>query len=326
MSLTPAVLFPGQGSQEPGMGRDAAEADSAVMDLWKKAEAVSKLPLREIYWDSEDAAAQADTRALQPALTVVNLSLWRSLAPKLKVTAAAGHSLGEYSAIAAAGVLPEAVVLELTALRGVLMSQADPSGVGAMAAVLKLSLADVEACVAKAAEATGEMLVVANYNTPGQIVISGTKAAVGKAQELVKEAKGRALPLPVSGAFHSPLMREAAGDLAKAIDAIGKGAWNNARFPIYANAVGRAATEADDIRDLLKIQMTSSVRWIDTISAQWTAGVRLFVECGPKGVLSKMVGPILQAHAPAAAAHSDETPAWQAQSVAGLAEIAALSL
>lgn len=326
MSLSPAVLFPGQGSQEPGMGRDAAEADAAVMDLWKKAEAVSKLPLREIYWDSEDAAAQADTRALQPALTAVNLGLWRSLAKKLKPTAAAGHSLGEYSALAAAGVLPETAVLELTALRGRLMSEADPSGSGAMAAVLKLALPDVEACVREAAEATGELLVVANYNTPGQIVVSGAKAAVAKIQELVKEAKGRAIPLPVSGAFHSPLMREAAAELAKAIDAIGKGSWNNARFPIYANASGRALSEAEVVRDSLKTQMTSSVYWIDTVTNQWRDGARLFVECGPKGVLAKMVGPILQAYAPAAEAHGETSPAWFVTSAGSLAEVAALSV
>ncbi len=307
------------------MGRDTAEADAAVMDLWKKAEAASKLPLREIYWDSEDQAAQADTRALQPALTVVNLSLWRELSKKLKPAAAAGHSLGEYSALAAAGVLPEAAVIELVALRGRLMSEADPHGVGAMAAMLKLGRAEVEACVAKAAEVTGEMIVVANYNTPGQIVVSGTKAAVAKAQELAKELKGRAVPLPVSGAFHSPLMREAAAEMNKAIDALGKGAWNNARLPVYPNAKGKAVSEAGELRDLLKAQMTSSVYWIDTIASQWSDGVRLFVECGPKGVLTKMVEPVLKAHAPAAAAHSEERPAWVAAGVGSLEAAIAFS-
>ena len=326
MPISSALLFPGQGSQEPGMGRDAAEADAAVMDLWKKAEAASGLPLREIYWDSEDQTAQADTRALQPALTVVNLSLWRALSRKLNPSATAGHSLGEYSARAAAGVLPEATVIELVALRGKLMSEADPHGVGGMAAVLKLSQPEVEACVAKAAEASGEMIVVANYNTPGQIVISGTKAAVAKAQELVKEAKGRAVPLPVSGAFHSPLMKEAACEMGKAIAAVGKGSWSNARFPVYANATAKPASDSEAIRDSLTIQMTSSVYWISTIAAQWDNGARVFVECGPKGVLTKMVEPILKAHAPAAAASSDATPAWTATGVGTLEAIHALSL
>ncbi len=326
MSLFSAVNFPGQGSQEPGMGRDAAEAEVEVMALWKKAEAASRLPLREIYWDSEDAAAQADTRALQPALTVVNLSLWRPLSKRLTPAAVAGHSLGEYSALAAAGVLPEAAVIELVALRGRLMHEADPNGVGAMAAVLKLGPAEVEACVRKAGEATGEMIVAANYNTPGQTVISGTKAAVAKAQELVKEAKGRAVPLPVSGAFHSPLMQEAAGELAKAVDALGKGTWNKARFPVYANATGRPAVDAEAIRDRLKRQMTSSVHWVDTIRRQWDDGARLFVECGPKGVLTKMVEPILRDHAPAVAAHSESAPAWNAMGAGSLANIAALPL
>ena len=195
MSTVPtAVLFPGQGSQEPGMGRDVAEASKEAMELWKKAEQISGLPLRAVYWESDDAAL------LQPALTVVNVTLWQALSGKLSPACAAGHSLGEYSALAAAGALSPESTLELVSLRGKLMADADPDGKGGM----------VNEIAKAAAEATGEILIVANHNTPAQFVISGTKAAVEAALPLVKEKKGRAVPLPVSGAFHSPLMDTAA--------------------------------------------------------------------------------------------------------------------
>ena len=316
----PALLFPGQGSQEPGMGRDLADADADAMDLWKKAERISGIALREIYWDG-DESRMADTRNLQPALTVVNLSLWRKLSAKLAPLAAAGHSLGEFSAMAAAGVLPVDVVLELVSLRGRLMSQADPHGKGTMAAVVKLTLAQVEACVAEARDSSGETLVVANHNTPGQFVVSGTAAAMAVLQEKVKTAKGRAVPLSVSGAFHSPLMAEAAAEFAQAVDAVGKGSWSNARFPVYCNASPSAESDASALKNLMRKQMTSPVYWIDTVARLWDAGARLFVECGPKGVLGKMVGPILQAHSPAAAAHCDECPAWRVAGVGGMREL-----
>lgn len=291
MMMKTAILFPGQGSQESGMGRDLAESCREAMDLWKQAEKISKLDLRAIYWEGDDAS-MADTRALQPALTVVNVNLWRALAGKISPVATAGHSLGEYSSLATAGVLGVNATLELVSLRGRLMAEADPEGKGAMAAMLKLSLADAESAVREVAESTGEMIGIANYNTPGQYVASGTKAAIAALQDEVKKKKGRALPLPVSGAFHSPLMREAATEMAKALE---KASWSPAKFAVYPNVTGKATTDAGELKKLLLDQMTSSVRWIDTISRQYTDGVRRFIECGPKGVLSKMVKPVLDA-------------------------------
>lgn len=312
-----AVLFPGQGSQEPGMGRDLAEADREYMELWKKAEKVSGLELRSIYWEGSEKD-MADTRCLQPALTVANINLWKKIASKILPSAVAGHSLGEFSALAAAQVLPIDVLLDLVSLRGRLMSEADPQGNGAMAAVLRLSLSQVEACVAEAREKTGQELLVANHNTPSQFVVSGTKAAVAEVQEGVKTIKGRAVPLAVSGAFHSPLMAEAAAEFTKALDAIPGTAWSKARFSVYCNADPVANHEPEVIKQLMARQMTSPVLWIDTVRHQWNDDCHSFVECGPKGVLSRMVSPILQDYAPAAALREGDVLPWQIANVGNM--------
>jgi [acyl-carrier-protein] S-malonyltransferase len=197
----------------------------------------------------------------------------------------AGHSLGEYAALAATGALPVRQVLELVSLRGKLMAEAGGTD-GAMAAILKVSLADVESIVAKAAAATGGTLIVANYNTPGQYVISGRKDAVEQAAGLCKEVKGRAIPLAVSGAFHSPLMAEPAAEIEKILL---KADWRVPSVPVFANVTGQAESDPEKLKKLLCRQMTSSVRWIDTMNAMYAAGARTFVEIGPKGVLAKMV-------------------------------------
>ena len=293
-----ALLFPGQGSQDMGMGRELAERNPEIMDLWKKAEKISRIPLRGVYW--EGGENMDDTRRLQPALTVVNLALWMELSRKFKPAAAAGHSLGEYSAIAAAGVLDFDTVLELVTLRGRLMAEADPDGKGGMAAIVKLDQASAVELVAAVNRehpvAEGEMLRIANYNTPAQFVASGTKEAVALLVEKAREIKGRALPLAVSGAFHSPMMAEANKELAKALE---KCSFANPRFPVYCNVTGRAASEADGVKAQLLRQMTSSVMWIDTVTNMFNDGIRNFVECGPKNVLGKMLGPILDPVAPA---------------------------
>ncbi|MDL2207943.1 ACP S-malonyltransferase [Desulfovibrio sp. OttesenSCG-928-M16] len=314
--MASALLFPGQGSQEPGMGRDAAEHDIRIMNLWKKAERLSGLDLRAIYWEGSEADMAA-TASLQPGLTTANLAFWTLLSERFKPTATAGHSLGEYSALAAAGVLGEDAVLQLVTLRGRLMSQADPEGTGGMAAVVKLPLAAVQALIDESQKESGEMLLLANYNTPGQFVASGARGAIALLTDKVKAAKGRAISLAVSGAFHSPLMAEAGAELASAIDALPKTAWNKARFPIYCNAAPHPQTDPDIIKDLLKRQMTSPVYWIDSIRRQWDAGCRLFVECGPKGVLGKMVGPILKEYVTAALPDAEESP-WTVANVGNL--------
>jgi len=286
-----ALLFPGQGAQEPGMGRKLADASLEAMYIWKQAEQASGLPLRAICWEG-DEAAMADTRALQPALTAVNLALWQTLAPSLRVTCAAGHSLGEYAALAAAGALSTGKALELVALRGRLMAEADPDGKGAMCAIVKMDQAAVESLARDVLAEGGDMLRIANYNTPTQFVLSGSSAAIEHASALARERGGRSLPLKVSGAFHSPYMGQAAKELAKALN---KTSWNKPRFPVYCNAIGRAVKSGEGIKEAMLVQMTSSVRWIETIGAQWNDGVRHWLELGPKPLLSKMVTPILTA-------------------------------
>lgn len=288
------------------MGKDLAEASSAIMNLWKKAESISGIDLRGIYWDG-DEAAMSNTRNLQPALTVVNLSLWTHIAGKTHPACAAGHSLGEFSALAAAEVLSIDAVLETVSLRGRLMSEADPQGLGTMAASLKLSLEDVTAVVKESEEAVGEIIRVANYNTPGQFVLSGTKAAIADASERIKIRKGRAIPLAVSGAFHSPLMNEAAKELSGYMSKLN---WNNPKFPVYCNIHGQKATDAASLKEIMPQQMTSSVMWIDTICNQYRAGIRTWTEVGPKGVLGKMLGQILKP--------VSETPDWTSISIGNL--------
>lgn len=318
-----AVLFPGQGAQEVGMGRLCAENDGEIMELWKKAERISGLPLREIYWDG-DGAETAKTINVQPALTVFNLALWMKASGRFRPEAAAGHSLGEYSAMAAAGVLSFEAVLKLVSLRGRLMHEADPEGKGTMAAILKLDLSQAERCVAEAAQASGETLVIANYNTPTQFVASGTRAAIGILQEKVRQHKGRTLPLSVSGAFHSALMREAALEFAKALDGLPKTSWGAARFPVYCNADPRPATDPDRIRELLKKQILSPVYWIDIIKHQWEDGFTTFVELSPKEILGKMVGAVLAEVAPAPEAVG--VSPWKNIFISSISQLQGLSL
>lgn len=299
-----AVLFPGQGSQEKGMGRDLAEREPECMDLWKRAEKASGLALREIYWDGEEAD-MARTDALQPAMTAVNLSLWLRAGQRLAPAGVAGHSLGEYLALAAAGVLSLDDTLQITALRGRLMSQAGGPDQG-MTAVLKLSLEQVEEIAAAAADATGTLCIAANRNTPAQFVLSGHKAALEVAAERIKEAKGRAVPLAVAGAFHSPLVEEAAAELAKAMAKLD---WSAPRIPVVLNVTAAPEPDPAKVKDAMTRQMVSPVRWIETMATLWGLGARRFVELGPKGVLARMCAANV---APLGAAEGE----WSAESAA----------
>lgn len=289
MHSTLSIVFPGQGSQEPGMGRDLAEHWPEAMDLWKKAESLSGLPLRDIYWDT-DAEAMAATRNLQPALTVVNISLWRFAASHLRPAATAGHSLGEFAALYAASVLSTDDLLSLVCLRGRLMEEASNPD-GRMAAILKLAESQVRSLVEDAARATGQEIRIANFNTPAQFVISGHAQAVDHVMVAAKALKGRGLVLPVSNAFHSPYMAEAGAELARYMDKMN---WHDPRIPVYTNVTARPEHSGTALREIVKTQMTSSVLWTQIVENQFADGIRVFAEFGPKGALSRMVDQILK--------------------------------
>lgn len=287
----PVLLFSGQGSQEQGMGKDIAEASTDAMDLWKHAEKESGMPLREIYWDGTDADMN-DTRALQPALTVVNLNLWHEYNKKHNPNpiASAGHSLGEYAALSASGILSPTDAIKITALRGRLMAECDPCKTGAMAAIVKLSDKDVESIVVEAANVTGQLLIAANYNTPQQTVISGHKDAVANAISLAKARKGRGIELKVSGAFHSPMMEEANKELKPLLEKVD---WRDPAFPVYCNVDAKPVHSGGQAKKNMLRQMISPVFWVNLIRELYLAGARWWVEISPRAVLGKMVGPSL---------------------------------
>lgn len=287
----PVILFSGQGAQEAGMGRDLAEAESWAMDYWKQAEKISNLPLREIYWDG-DESAMSSTAALQPALTVTNFNLWREFEKRSRIRpfAFAGHSLGEFTALGAAGVLEPADLLRITSLRGRLMAEADPEGNGAMAAVVRLTQDVVEKLVNETAAETGEVIVAANFNTPSQVVVSGSRNAIRVASQKARDLKGRSVELKVSGAFHSPLMEEANRELSPLLE---KTQWHEPRCPVYSNVTAQPLRTGEEAKKSILKQMISPVFWVDLIRRLYLAGIRWWMEISPRAVLGKMVGPSL---------------------------------
>ena len=284
-----AIIFPGQGSQEKGMGRDLAEVEVQAMELWRKAEKISGHPLREIFWDGT-AEDMSRTEFLQPALTVVNLNLWFFFRNRLQARAMAGHSLGEYCALCSSGVLEAEQTLELVSLRGRLMADSGLDSPGTMGAVLKLELSKVEELAAKASQESGQTLVMANYNTAAQFVVSGHGAAVKVMEKMVSESGGRLVRLAVSGAFHSPLMAEAARELAGMMNRIH---WKAPSCEVFFNSTSRPEYNPEKIKELMQKQMTSPVYFFQLINNISQKGLSSYIELGPKGILTRMVSQIL---------------------------------
>ncbi len=282
-----AVVFPGQGSQQRGMGRDLAERDHNIMELWKLAEKLSGLELREVYWEG-DEEEMVRTHYQQPALCVVGISIWQLLRPS--PLCLAGHSVGEYGALVAGGVLSIEDALKIVSLRGKLMYEVGLTHPGSMAAILKLPCNMVEEIVKRVQEKSQGTLCIANYNSPRQFVISGDSHAVEDACNMAREKKGKAIVLPVSGAFHSSLMEEAADELAGYMD---KFIWRDSRIPIFFNVTATKELAGERIKEIMKRQMISSVLWNQIIENQWREGVRLWWELGPKGVLCGLIRRIL---------------------------------
>lgn len=286
--MSRAFVFPGQGAQVIGMGRALAEAYPAAKAVFDEVDAALGEALSTLIWEGEQDALTLTENA-QPALMATSLAAMRALeADGVKITGAAfvaGHSLGEYSALAAAGAISIADTARLLRTRGQAMQAAVPVGQGAMAALLGLDFEAVSALAAEAAE--GEVCQAANDNDPGQVVVSGTKAAVERAVELAKE-KGakRAVLLPVSAPFHCALMQPAADVMADALAAVNIEA---PAVPLVANVRAAPVSAPDEIRALLVEQVTGSVRWRESVLAMKAAGVSEIWEIGAGKALSGMI-------------------------------------
>lgn len=282
-------VFPGQGSQSVGMGRAFHDAVPAVRHLYEEASAVLGYDAAVLCFDGPAERLNL-TEFTQPALLITSMAAWQALAPAgLTATAVAGHSLGEYSAICAAGGLSFTDAVSIVQKRGRYMAEAVPAGSGLVAALIGLD-GEVVTEICREAAAHG-VVTTANFNCPGQVVIAGEKAAVEGAIEAAK-AKGcrKAILLPVSVPVHTPLMRRAAERLAKEFDSV---AWQELRAPLVNNAEATALRTAEAVRASLVRQLPSSVRWEDSIKTMAQLGVTTFVEVGPGAVLTGLIKRIL---------------------------------
>ena len=289
-----AVLFPGQGSQAVGMGAALAGASRTARDVFEQVDEALGQNLFRLMRDGPEDELKLTENA-QPAIMAHSLAVFRALTRDggVELTKAAqfvaGHSLGEYSALCAAGSFDLATTAKLLKLRGQAMQAAVPVGVGAMAALLGADLALAQK-IADAA-ARGEVCAVANDNDPSQVVISGHKGAIDRAIEMAKEMGAkRAVPLPVSAPFHCPLMQPAADAMQDALSYV---VLEEPAVPLYANVTALPATDPDTIRNQLVEQVTGMVRWRESIAAMAEAGVEEFIELG-----GKVLGPMVKRIAP----------------------------
>jgi [acyl-carrier-protein] S-malonyltransferase len=282
---TIGFLFPGQGSQFAGMGKDFVDAFPWARELYDIAQSILGFDLADVCFNGPEETLK-QTRYTQPAIVVHSVIANRLLREKgIVPVAVAGHSLGEFSALIASGLLAFEAGLELVRERSRLMQEAGTKRPGAMAAVIGLSAQEVISVCSESSSAG--LVQAANFNSPDQTVISGSKEGVAKAAEIAK-AKGakRVLELPVSGAFHSPLMAEVAEEFASVLK---KTDFQNPFVPVYANVTASPVTDLETIRDLLSKQMTHSVRWVETIQNMIKNGITKFYEVGPGKVLAGLV-------------------------------------
>lgn len=283
------LVFPGQGSQSVGMGKSLCEAHPAIKQVYEEASAVLGYDSATLCFEGPAERLNL-TEYTQPALLVSSIAALKTLeSAGIQPIAVAGHSLGEYSALVAAGGVSFRDAVGLVQKRGRYMSEAVAPGTGLVAALLGLT-PDVVKDVCREASVVG-VVAAANFNSPGQVVIAGEKAAVERAIELAKE-KGckKAIPLPVSVPVHTPLMQRAADRLATDLAAI---RWSDLRAPLINNAEARAISRANEIHASLVKQLPSSVLWEDTVRTMGTMGVTTFVEVGPGAVLTGLIKRIL---------------------------------
>lgn len=279
-----AVVFPGQGSQFPGMGRELFEQHPEAQRLMQQANDILGFSLTDIMFSgSEEDLRRTDVT--QPAIFLHSVAQFVAT-PGLQPDMVAGHSLGEFSALVAAGVLRFEDALPLVARRAQAMQAACEEQPGTMAAILGLDDATVERICQEISQ-QGAVVVAANYNCPGQLVISGSRAGIEQACEAMKAAGAkRALPLPVGGAFHSPLMQSAEAALA---EAIARTTFSAGRCAVYQNVDAAPHTDPDEIRQNLIRQLTAPVRWTQLVQRMTQDGATEFVECGPGKVLQGLV-------------------------------------
>ncbi|AYA36957.1 [acyl-carrier-protein] S-malonyltransferase [Hymenobacter oligotrophus] len=279
-----AVVFPGQGSQFTGMGRELFEQNAEAKRLMLQANEILGFSLTDIMFAGSDEDLRR-TDVTQPAIFVHSVAQFVAT-PGLQPDMVAGHSLGEFSALVAAGVLQFEDALQLVARRAQAMQAACEEQPGTMAAILGLDDAAVERICQEITQG-GNVVVAANYNCPGQLVISGSKLGIEQACEALKAAGAkRALPLPVGGAFHSPLMQSAEAALA---EAIGRTTFSAGRCAVYQNVDAAPHTNPDEIRQNLISQLTAPVRWTQSVQRMTQDGAAEFVECGPGKVLQGLV-------------------------------------
>ncbi|WP_077615129.1 ACP S-malonyltransferase [Caenibacillus caldisaponilyticus] len=281
-----AFVFPGQGSQAVGMAQDVAGRFPEIKALFDKADARLGYQLSDIIFNGP-AETLTLTENAQPAILTASVAMLSLLEKEgLVPDYVAGHSLGEYSALVAAGALAFEDAVYAVRMRGLYMEEAVPAGTGAMAAVLGLDAARL-AEVCDEVSRSGDLVQLANLNSPGQIAISGTKAGVEKASAAAKEAGAkRVIPLNVSGPFHSELMKPAAEKLKAVLEAI---AIADARVPVVANVTADLVTDRGMIKELLLRQIYSPVRWIESVEKLVALGVDTFVEVGPGKVLAGLI-------------------------------------
>jgi [acyl-carrier-protein] S-malonyltransferase len=284
-----AWLFPGQGAQAVGMGRDVFDASAAARDVYSRVDAALGRKMSTLCFDGPESDLTL-TENTQPAIVATSIALLSALRERVadlpQPSFAAGHSLGEYAALVAAGALQVDDACVVVNRRGRAMQEAVPAGQGAMAAVMGIDPSLLEDICRRAATESNEVVSPANFNAPGQIVIAGGANGVARASAIVAENKGRAIPLKVSAPFHCALMRPAADVVRVALDAIAVSA---PAFPVVANVDATPRTEPAAIKDALIRQVDAPVRWQASVEAMAAAGVTHALEIGPGKVLAGLV-------------------------------------